>query len=86
MTGPPPGESDGCVFALAGLQEELAEAAKCDEVTIWRWETGQPCDRRLWSRGVGCLQDRLQSIGLAGLTSAGIETLKAVCDYATGHR
>jgi DNA-binding XRE family transcriptional regulator len=59
-------------------QEELAAAVKCDEVTVWRWETGQPCDRRLWSRGVGCLQDRLQSLGLAGLTNAEIEMLKAM--------
>jgi transcriptional regulator with XRE-family HTH domain len=59
-------------------QDELAGAAKCGEVTIWRWETGQPCDRRLWSHGMGCLQDRLQSLGLASLTTSEIEMLKTM--------
>lgn len=61
-------------------QQELAAAVECGDVTIWRWETGQPCDRRLWSRGVVCLQDRLQRLGLAPLTTAEIETLKAMRD------
>jgi DNA-binding transcriptional regulator YiaG len=61
-------------------QEELAAAAKCDENTIWKWETGQPCDRRLLSRGVDCLQDHLQSLGLVPLTTAEIGTLKAMRD------
>jgi DNA-binding transcriptional regulator YiaG len=69
-------------------QEELAVAVKCDEMTVWKWENGKPCDRRLWSRGVVCLQGRLQSLGLAGLTNAEIENVQsspAMINYRTNY-
>ena len=40
-------------------QEELAAAVGCNEVTVWRWETNQPFEKRRWSRGIAALGRRL---------------------------
>jgi DNA-binding XRE family transcriptional regulator len=59
-------------------QAQLATAAECDLVTIWRWETGQPCDKRRWKCGVTCLHERLKSVGLDALTSDEVNALAAI--------
>jgi hypothetical protein len=57
-------------------QEQLATAAKCNDVTVWKWETGQPFDMRLWQNGYACLVQRIESLGLAELVRTELETLK----------
>jgi DNA-binding XRE family transcriptional regulator len=57
-------------------QQQLAAAAKCNEVTVWRWETGRPSNTNIRELGIGCLVHRLESLGLAELVRTELETLR----------
>ena len=45
-------------------QKQLAAAAKCNDVTVWKWETGQPFDTRLRQNGLACLVRQLETLEL----------------------
>jgi transcriptional regulator with XRE-family HTH domain len=57
-------------------QEQLAAAAKCNDVTIWRWETGRPINTNRRKREIARLVHRLESLGLAELVRTELETLR----------
>ena len=57
-------------------QQQLAAAAKCNDVTVWRWETGRACDVLLWQTGFACLIQRLESLGLIEFAKHEVETLR----------
>ena len=57
-------------------QQQLATAARCNDVTVWRWETGRAFDVRLWQKGFVRLIQRLESLGLVEFVKHEVETLK----------
>lgn len=57
-------------------QEQLATATNCNDVTVWKWETGQRFDTRLWENGLTCLVRRLRTLGLGELAKNELEMLR----------
>jgi|GEM_PF-1317154 len=75
--GSPGGKTRWFRVCAGWTQDELAEAAGCESVTVWRWETNQPFDHKRWHSGLAVLRERLRSIGLAELTDDYIITTSA---------
>ena len=63
-------------YCAGWTQQQLAAAAKCNDVTVWRWETGRAFDVRLWQNGFARLIQRLESLGLVEFVKHEVETLK----------
>ena len=57
-------------------QKDLAAAVGCDEVTIWKWETGHRFDTGLRNRGVETLHERLARLGFEAFTAEVAAALK----------
>jgi transcriptional regulator with XRE-family HTH domain len=59
-------------------QQELAAAAGCNEVTVWKWETGQSVDGRVWKCGIKSLCDRLRHLGFRALTADSVPSVESL--------
>jgi transcriptional regulator with XRE-family HTH domain len=62
-------------LCVGWTQEELGNAAGCEESTILRWETNQPFEKGRWNQGVAAMIQRLETLGLSELTSGEVAGL-----------